>query len=307
MDLSWPMTKDSLILPASICLACFGVITGVPLLFGIVRYQSKARATKQTLLNMLASTVCWINIWLLLIDRPLDIILFTSGPLSSPLCCIKVNIKFFLVCMIALTFNAIVVTRYLFILWIRNPMALNDKFWHNVITIWITSASAIITTVQSVGSGCVSTVFRICNGTAITPEEQDLPMFVLGALLVGSLLLHLVIKIRVKVYEAKVKLFPTNQLLFYKSAFIAELKKHELFSIAAIIICLIILTVGMGTTIRIKADTTSSNFEFSNMSNCFSHLVAPTLFLFIAVFTFYRKDSVREYVFKDLNYLVKAK
>jgi len=38
-----------------------------------------------------------------------------------------------------LFFVSIAVTRYVFIFWLKNPLAVQDRFWNRLIFIWITS------------------------------------------------------------------------------------------------------------------------------------------------------------------------
>ena len=305
MYLKGSSSEDQAALFGFIGVATFGIIIGTPLLYGIISFERLGQFGKRTLLNMLSATICWINIWQMVIDRTLEIILFTTGPWPYYLCNIKVGFKVFLISSMALTFNATAVTRYLFIFWIKSPMALNDKFWHKVIVMWITLCTCVLTTVALLGSENKSTIYGICAGTAINPKEQDLPLLFVGALIIASILLHLVIKIRIMIFESNVKLFPKPQLDFYKRAFITAMKKTEMFSFAANFACFSILSAAIVNTMRIKTLTNQTLSSIPNaMTVWFFHLVAPTLFMFTVVISFYRKEAVRKYVFKEIKALV---
>ena len=286
---------------ASLVLAGIGIIAGAPLLIGIIRYERFGCGSKRTILNMLASTVSCINVLLILFDRSLDLLLFTIGPLPSILCDIKVSLKIFLICFIALCLDAIAVTRYLFLFWISNPMAIDDKFWHKIITRTIAIFSWIFTTVVIVGSQWRSIVFEVCKGTEIKPEKQDFLLLNLGALIVASMILHMVIKIRVWIFESKVKYFPETELVFYKGAYISDLKKRELFSLATSFICFVILAAAIIYAFWFKTFRIETiNSKPQNLPIWLGHLIAPTMFTLTIVISFYQKAALRKYVYKEI-------
>ena len=41
-------------------------------------------------------------------------------------------------------YDAIILVRYIFIFWLKNPMAVNDDFWSSFLNVWIVGASAIV-------------------------------------------------------------------------------------------------------------------------------------------------------------------
>jgi len=43
-----------------------------------------------------------------------------------------------------LFYDGIVVVRYIFIFWLKNPMAVNDDFWSRFLNAWILGLSAIV-------------------------------------------------------------------------------------------------------------------------------------------------------------------
>ena len=107
MYLKGSSSEDQAALFGFIGVATFGIIIGTPLLYGIISFERLGQFGKRTLLNMLSATICWINIWQMVIDRTLEIILFTTGPWPYYLCNIKVGFKVFLISSMALVLNVI--------------------------------------------------------------------------------------------------------------------------------------------------------------------------------------------------------
>ena len=284
----------------SLVFAGLGIIIGPPLLFGIIRFEKYGCGSKRTILNMLASNICWINLALLLIVRPLDILLFTGGPFSSGLCALKVSLKVFLLCSLVLTFDAVVVVRYLFLFWIINPMALNEKFWHKVITLEIVVLSGIVTTIVTVGSQWNSILFEVCQGAEVKSQEQDLFLLCLTTLIGLSILLHMAIKIQVWIYEVKANFFQATATISGSKIFKTEMKREELFSLAANFICFIILAATIGNAVWIKIIKNEATHHGS-ASIWFGHLVAPTLVTFTIISSFYAKKVLRNYVVKEMK------
>ena len=304
MDLYKTLTERSLVHDSSVGVAVVSVVVGPPLLVGIIAFERFGSDKKRTLLNMLTTTVCWINIWLLVIVRSLEVLRFSSGPFPSGLCCFKVSLKFFLVCSMALALDAVAVTRHAYIFWLKNPAAFKDEFWHRFATIWITSCSSILTIVGIAGTECKSLAFRICNGTEIVTEDQDLPSVFLGAVIIFSIALHVAVKVRVQIYESKAKVFPETGLIFHKSSFIQEMKKTKLSSFIVNLICFVIMAAAVGSSIGMKTITTENLNLFPNyLLVLFVHLVAPTLFVIAFTASLYRKQALRRFVFDELRRL----
>ena len=302
MDTNEFFNWGSATLVASIGIASLGIIIGPPLLLGIINYQRFGTDRNRTVLNLLTSTICWVNIWQLYIIRSLEILHFTAGPLPEQVCCFKITVKNFIISTTVLLLDAKAVTRYLFIFWIRNPMSLNDTFWHTIITACIVLFSVLVAGVGAIGSECKSSVFGICNREQIEQIHSDIPLMYLEALVAGSILLHVAIMIRIWFFEHSVKIFPAGELVFYKSAFVKELKKTEMWLFAAAFFLFIIMLVVIENPGMIQVFE-AEGFVHNNFTTLFAHLVAPVLLMFAFVVLFYRKQVVRTHVQDEIKHL----
>jgi len=66
-----------------------------------------------------------------------DILRYFYGPLPQPVCFVKTTLNSSIVLQIGLFITAIVFTKYIFIFHLKNPTAIDDKFWTLYITLWI--------------------------------------------------------------------------------------------------------------------------------------------------------------------------
>jgi len=60
------------------------------------------------------------------------------GPLPANLCLLSFTIKLAITTQGLLYLNAIILSKYLFIFWLKNPTAFHDDFWSFFYDIWAT-------------------------------------------------------------------------------------------------------------------------------------------------------------------------
>ena len=66
-----------------------------------------------------------------------DIIMYFYRPFSKHFCFIHLVLRNALMSQILMFFNAIIMVRYIFIFWLRNPLNFNDDFWCFFINLWV--------------------------------------------------------------------------------------------------------------------------------------------------------------------------
>lgn len=86
---------------------------------------------------MLMSGFTWSMIELIIIVEGGDILRYYYGPLPHSFCLVRTVVSGSLVLQILLFITTIVVTKYIFIFHLKNPTALDDKFWCIFLTLWI--------------------------------------------------------------------------------------------------------------------------------------------------------------------------
>jgi hypothetical protein len=89
-DLYPSLTASSVSHDASVGLAVASVVAVPPLLLVVIWFERFGSDKKRTLINMMATKVCWINLLILYTVRAAEIVRFTAGPLPKALCCFQV-------------------------------------------------------------------------------------------------------------------------------------------------------------------------------------------------------------------------
>jgi hypothetical protein len=117
-----PVVKP-VFLASSVALGCINI----PLCYGIIWYEQNNHY--RTLINKLvASIIFYVVLWLLLTDVS-AIVFVAAGPMGSVYCkldIIAVNV----IAMQAMScLNGIMVAKYIFVFWIKNPLAVQEDFF----------------------------------------------------------------------------------------------------------------------------------------------------------------------------------
>jgi hypothetical protein len=87
------------------------------------------------------------------------------GPFSPLLCTLQLAFKRISKDAILFFYNAITLSRYIFIFWLKNPTALNDNFWITFINILALGSCTIVAIVYSLLPGPKLLAFYICSDT----------------------------------------------------------------------------------------------------------------------------------------------
>lgn len=89
-----------------------------------------------TLVNLLMSKICFSWMEFLIITF-LDPFRYLSGPIPMSICYFKSCFGIAAFQQILMLSTAIVVTKYLFTFYLKNPLAIEEGFWCRFITSWI--------------------------------------------------------------------------------------------------------------------------------------------------------------------------
>lgn len=107
------------------------------LLGGIICYEKFGSDQKRIFNNRMVSSICWTFIEAFLTIVAPDIVLYSLKSLPIGICYVLVIARQALIIRLLLLFDSIVIARYLFIFWIKNPLSLDDKFWATFVNVWI--------------------------------------------------------------------------------------------------------------------------------------------------------------------------
>ena len=99
-----------------------------PILYFVIHFEHDNH--NRTLINQLVSSLYWVGILWNLIMQPLTLLQYMIGPLHFPLLCGLDTVLRNALCMHGLLLlDSIIIVRIIFVYFLKNPTALNDKFW----------------------------------------------------------------------------------------------------------------------------------------------------------------------------------
>ena len=195
----------------SVVFSTVGSFTLIPLLYGIIWYERYGSDNKRTLLNKFVSSLCWACLEYILFCQIPDIVIHIFGPTSHIICWVLMSLKLIIPIQVLLIMNGIIITRYFFIFWLKNPVAFNDDFWSFFLTIWIVGFLVMSQFIFIMVSTKKILFYHICVGK-VPDEEQNYPTED-GPLLFHILfafIVHFVILFRISVYKIKSKFLNFN-------------------------------------------------------------------------------------------------
>ena len=187
----------------TICIVftCITILASNILFYGIIWFEHFGSDHKQTLVNKFLTSTCWTLIVTGFVGGT-NIIRFLFGPWSTGICFANIVVKQSLRTQIVLLFNAISVSKYIFVFHLKNPMAVKDDFWSCFLNLTIILFSLIFNYVINVLPGRMPNAFYSCSDTDQTPYA-NLPQRTNGHLEVLSIFLHLCIKLKIYLFKSK--------------------------------------------------------------------------------------------------------
>ena len=84
---------------------------------------------KRTLMNKLFSSFCWYCLITVPIMQSMTLWRYTVGPLCRTTCILQTAFMNIVKWQCLLIVDSILLSRYVFVFWLKNPSAMDDDFW----------------------------------------------------------------------------------------------------------------------------------------------------------------------------------
>ena len=213
------------------------ILAGLALSYSIIWYERFGVDAKRTLINRIYSLQCWTAIvFLLLVTLP-EWIRFIAGPGSKNLCWIHLTLRNCAVTNLILFQTGIIISRYAYIFWLKNPGGFHDDFWCRFIHVWVNFCSFLPHFVFSFLPGRQHIGYHICTGGNPALDNLQPPKFnyFLFSVWLMSLLVHITMSIRIFLYKYKSQhrtIAPENSCV--KKTFLKAFEKNSLPSFSTI-------------------------------------------------------------------------
>ena len=129
----------------TVCLTfAISVSIVVPIfLYGIIWYDRCGTDNKRTLLNKFTSLACWAGIEYLVFVQTSENVRYLFGPLPTKFCFFARIIRSVIFTEMLLFVDLIVLSKYFYIFWIKNPAGFDDGFWASFLNLSVKLSSIL--------------------------------------------------------------------------------------------------------------------------------------------------------------------
>ena len=176
-------------------------IITIPLLYLVLLFEKEN--PYRTLLNQLNSKVIQLGIVLIVGTELLDYALYIFGPLNKIICENEILLRSCLSIQQLLLFNAILIERYLFLFYIKNPTSTQDDYWTLFLSIWSFGVGIIGSIVFLILPGNNPNYFYICLGEIPSNHKNSKTKVntFLMVLIFVTLLVQIILGSKIKIFE----------------------------------------------------------------------------------------------------------
>ena len=265
------------------------------LFYGIIWYERFGTGNKRTLLNKIVSLICWNAIVSIIGTFIDDLLTFFFGPLCNQVCLFFQMFRNIIKTDTLLFFDALVISKYVLIFCLKNPISVNEEFWSCFIGLIVVLFSCIFNFGLLVLPQKHSLYYYACAD--INPEvDQHLKKNFSAQIEVAlCLIIHVAIIIRIKVFKAKSKLtVSSNSVQDCKSPIfhLNIMEKVTIFDMAGNLVVIIwasfyvTLQMKVNTMTRVEANT------YPNYLYLYSyHFAVAAVNKFILSFAYYARHA----------------
>jgi len=100
---------------------------------GIIWFEHFGSDLKRIFMNRCVSSVCWIVLEGQILFQVPDLLLYFYRPFPVWICYIQVILRNAVVLQVSLLLVAMIIARYVFIFWLKNPLNFDDRFWCTIV------------------------------------------------------------------------------------------------------------------------------------------------------------------------------
>jgi len=276
----------------------------IPVAFSLIWYERFGSDKRRTLINKLVSALCWNGIVFCTTCQLAYSIRFYFGPLPQLACFWLVVMRKTIIINITFILNAMTLTRYIFIFWLKNPAAFNDEFWFIYVNLWTTGFSFITQFLRGVVPGSQLLEFNICSG-----EDPSIilshPPFMRGYIEISSVIFHVYAYLRIAVHKRKeaASFGPSIRAHFTKNIILQELEKQSLTSIVLNFLGTLSLVLGSVAMLVIKIRNCDDLLDsFNNLLIVYSYLIYPNLSAVLIMMMYFMKNkSILQHIFREIK------
>jgi len=120
-----------------LCFSFVSMMAVCSLAAGIIWFEYFGSDLKRIFINRIVSSVCWTILEGFLLFQTPDMLLYFYRPFPSWICNIQIILRHAFVLQVPLLLDAMLIARYIFIFWMKNPLQFDDIFWCTLVNVGI--------------------------------------------------------------------------------------------------------------------------------------------------------------------------
>ena len=223
------------------------------------------------------------------------------GPLPCIFCFMKTTIRSCYATQGFLYFNVILIIKYMFIFWLKNPAAFPDQFWLIFINVWIKGFSFIFNFVWFYTAEHQIINFYICTGKDPTKDLKK-PLNIYNIVEISSILLQVVISLRIKFY--KFSTMNEQERSNFKSSFLFDVSKQSLATLSTNFLNVLAIVLALRIPAILSQMNAEEMVQHQNLI-LFAYLIVPPLLGYFVTSVFYiRHQKLRTSVWNEFLEIV---
>ena len=218
-----------------------------------------------------------------------DVIRYVTGPFGTHFCHFQFILKTAIKSMMMLHFDLMFISRYILILWLKNPIAVKDKFWGIFLGLWVTFASLITDFTRYSLPGKEAFAYYICTGIDSTPDK-DLPNKPTSFIEIVSIILVSIIMTRIFIHKKKSS--KINQQIhpntINKVNDLSHIEQSTIADMTHLFILLLIFVLYLMVLIRLRTSNPDEINDYPNYLFVYFHqIIFPQSLAFFGGSSYY--------------------
>jgi hypothetical protein len=258
----------------------------VALFLGIIWFDQIRSDSKRIIITRLFCSGCWLSIGYLFGVQLIDMFRYVFGPLPEVVCFYHHVLKNAFSQQLMIILNLIVIFRYIFIFWLKNPAAFQDQFWHFFLLIWMSGFSFVSQWVFAYFPGTQSLNYYVCLGISpaessevFSPKQNHL----MRLFQFWTIALLFFMYIRIEKFRIKgSNLSNSYNCSNLDNKFFASILMYSFCTVFVLVIVLLILKIN-------SMDPKTANFYPNYLYFNFFHLLAPVALSLLVTVLYYIK------------------
>ena len=212
--------------------------------FSIIWYIQSGFEKYNLFSNELFASLCWVFIEWFIFLHTSYFCRFTLGPLPNQVCFWQHLMDRAILKQIILFLDSMVISRYAFIFWLKNPAAFQSDFWIIFVNLWVKSFSILFHFTVEMLVGNETLEYHFCIGK--DPSRAfELPKYFLGHLEIVSITMIVIIQLKIYLFKNKKTVLPETYSSHTRKLQITSIEKSTFGNVVSDFLLVLVISLNI--------------------------------------------------------------